>query len=349
MFNPRFTDADAARLLTDQHVHAHALLHSALTDHPPRAAQLHDWLRTHHDRLQSNPQHIHDAGFIQIVQSHALALSRSGEHDAALAWGRAAYSLSRRFAHGWFALLDIVIAAGAIPSISSRSIPVGRIGNSGPLIPPRLMQFWDRPVPPADVGALMDKMQSMNPQWFYHRITDARARQFLDQHFGPRVVAAYNTLSHVAARSDLFRACWLYQRGGVYADADEDCTRPVEHILPSGSRFVLSWSNGAPSCINNWFVAIAPAHPMMKRIIMLALHQIEETVRRNLKLNAWVLTGPGVYTMACLDCITLDPACYDISDLSLINEVEYRRTLKSPEMLAYRHDPKANWRLENLA
>lgn len=324
-------------------------MHSALVNHPPRDAQLRDWLQTHHDRLQSNPQHIHDSSFVQIVQSHALALSRSGEHNAALAWGRTAYCLSRRFAHGWFGLLDIVIAARCMPSISIRSIPLGRIGDLGPLIPRRLMQFWDKPAPPPDVVALMDKMRRTNPLWFYHRIDDRRARQFIDCHFGKRVLTAYNALSHVAARSDLFRACWLYQRGGVYLDADEDCTNPIERILPRAGRFVLSWSSGSPSCINNWFVAIAPAHPMMRRIIMLAIHQIEEAMRRNIKLNAWVLTGPGVYTMACLDCIALDPTRHDIQDLSLIDEFEYRQIIKSPETLAYRQDPKANWRLEKLS
>jgi hypothetical protein len=348
MFNPNFTEAEAAPILHHQTDLSRQSLDAAIENYPASDTPFSAWLNTQRAILHANPQHIHDALFLGTLEEYATSLSRSGQHQAAMAWGRAAYCVGRRFAHGWFGFLDIAIAAGAIPTITVKPIKSGLMNNVGPSIPRRLMQFWDKPTPPPDVAILMDRMRLANSSWFYHRIDEQRATHYIDIHFGNRVLNAFNALRHVAARSDLFRACWLYQRGGVYIDADEDCVGTLEQLLHVGSQFVLSWTNGRPSCLNNWFAGTAPSNPIMKKIIALSVHQIEEAARRGIKLNAWILTGPGVYTMTCLDALASDSAGGDLGGLQLIEEPEYRRVINSAEFLAYRADPKSNWRLEKL-
>lgn len=349
MFNPYFTAADAAPILDQQSNLARQSLDKAISQHPPNHRLIGEWLDTQRNILHANPQHIHDPLFLGTLEDHASALSRSGQHEAAMAWGCAAYIAGRRFAHGWFGLLDIAIAASALATMPAAAPRIDSISDVGKSIPRRLMQFWDKPTPPDDVALLMDRMKHANATWFYHRIEERQATDYIDSYFGARARQAFDTLSHVAARSDLFRACWLYERGGVYVDADEDCVGRIEQLVPPDCHFVLTWSKGRPSCINNWFVATTPSNPLMRNVIQLAILQIEEAARHGIKLNAWILTGPGVYTMTCLDALALSRAGAGIDQLRLIEEPEYRRVVNSAEFLSYRSDPRSNWRLEKLS
>ena len=82
-----------------------------------------------------------------------------------------------------------------------------------------IMQFWDQPVPPADVLASLESWRIAGPP--LARFSDAAASDWLHDHYGQEVLAAYRHCHHPAMRSDLFRLAWLLRLGGLYVDADD--------------------------------------------------------------------------------------------------------------------------------
>jgi hypothetical protein len=67
-----------------------------------------------------------------------------------------------------------------------------------------------------------------------------------------------------AAFSNLFRLKLLYERGGIYSDADMLCLRPL-HSLPDGTvgRDRDKWLNGA-------FMKFSPGHPVCEELYRMA-------------------------------------------------------------------------------
>src|ERR1051326_9034576 len=86
------------------------------------------------------------------------------------------------------------------------------------MIPKRIVQtYYSSELIPE----LYDKvytLQSLNAEYEYEFFDDVACRSFLEQHFKPIVVEAFDTILPGAYKADLFRYCYLYINGGVYLD-----------------------------------------------------------------------------------------------------------------------------------
>ena len=324
-------------------------LANALARHPlPPDANA--WMSAQLRNLLTNPQHIHDVPFYRAIMGHAVALRATRHLDATLAWGRCAYLVSRRFASAWLPFLDTLIATGAVKSVTARAAADDATSQRyhGP-VPMRIMQYWDKPVPPADVGRLIDGWKSRNKDFSHHVVDDHEARAFLLANFGQRTLTAYDHLTHVSSKSDVIRFAWTYLHGGIYVDADEVCERPVDALLHHETSLLLTWSIGNPPCVDTWFIACTPGEEFMRASLMLSISHIEEAARQNLRLNAWVLTGPGVLSMVLLDDWAAHGDLRVAANVRLMTEAEYRHVAGCAYDLEYRSTAAGNWRLENLS
>ncbi|MBB5372747.1 tetratricopeptide repeat protein [Acidocella aromatica] len=162
----------------------------------------------------------------------------------------------------------------------------------GPLVPggviPRVIyQFWDSAVPP-DIQRLMRSWQALNPGWEVRLFDDRQAREMLAQTLPPAVLAAYRRCAEPAQRADLFRLALLALHGGVYADADDRCLRPLDEFLPEGAELVLYQED--LGTLGNNFLAVAPGHPVVLR----ALDQAVDAINRGDTDIVWLATGPAL-------------------------------------------------------
>lgn len=320
---------------------------AAMISYPPTEKSKTDYLNNNFDILFRNQQHIHDPNFAGFVRNYATELSSTGQHQAALEWGKAAYLLSRRFASCWLEFLGILVRANLFSREISNTSHLRNL-SIYPTVPNKIMQFWDRQVPPSDVSRLMESWRTKNPDWEYIHVTDAEAQEFIKNKFGQIVYDAYKSTSHITSKSDLLRYCWIYYFGGVYVDADEECTGRLHDFISESSNFTLTWSSGPPPCINNWFIASEPGNIFLLEAIKLSVSQITNPVRMTHKINAWVLTGPAVLTMTLLDNFSIGQNYSSIQGLDLVNESDYRKFSRSVEDLEYRNEPKGNWRMEHV-
>jgi tetratricopeptide (TPR) repeat protein len=160
------------------------------------------------------------------------------------------------------------------------------------LIPRRIMQFWTDPEPPPDVAALMQSWQRQNPGHAYRLFNTVSAAAFLEEHHPAAVRAAFRAAREPALKADLFRLAWLSTEGGLYADADDRCLRPLDPLLSPPARFVSFMEEFAT--LGNNFLAAVPHHPIIED----ALARAVEAIGRGDHDIIWLATGPGLLTRA---------------------------------------------------
>jgi hypothetical protein len=299
----------------------------------------------HHALLGTDPNHVIESGLTDLLLEQAAMSLETGDVAAALAAGRCVYVLTRRIGHGWLPYLNILIAANVFPDAPIMRLPETLIARGKvAAIPRRIIQYWDQPSPPADVAAMIATWRAA--RGFFHKLVDdAQARKFLDLHYGARITAAYDAAGHVASKADIFRLAWLYQRGGVYADADEKLVGQIDSVIPSECSVLLTWAEGIPPCIQNGFIAAEPLNKLIESALMIAVKRVEYANQTGVPLNAWIKTGPGVISMAVLDDFAIHGKPVAAAGLHLMRDAIHRNIIQSDEFLEYRKLPSGNWRL----
>jgi tetratricopeptide (TPR) repeat protein len=166
--------------------------------------------------------------------------------------------------------------------------PIDPLGLS---IPGRIVQYW-HDTPPSDVIDLMATWQRHNPNYEWQCVDDKAAENFLAAYFPSPVADAYKAAYQPAQKADLFRLAWLAKNGGIYVDADDACTAPIDLLIPAGVSLVVYQENYG-SIANN-FIAAVPEHP----VILAALDLAVQALLRGDHDIAWLSTGPGLMTRA---------------------------------------------------
>ncbi len=163
-----------------------------------------------------------------------------------------------------------------------------------PIMPRKIMQYWESRGIDLDVMELMKGWESKNLKFEYARYGYKDALHFLEQNFDLQVVRAFKSASEPAQRSDLFRLAYLYLNGGFYVDADDRCLRSLDEIVNSGCEFV-AFQEHLGSIANN-FIGVTPRHS----IIDTALRNTVVAINRGDRDILWLMTGPGMLTRSIL-------------------------------------------------
>jgi hypothetical protein len=134
-------------------------------------------------------------------------------------------------------------------------------------------QTWFEPVTPDKYPNMSRLIESWKRSgWEYHFWDDASAADFLSLHFPPEVREAYESIIPGAFKADLFRYCVLLIMGGIYSDMDVMLESNLDAAVPPDVGFMVPVD--APGirpdkrmCLWNGFIASAPAHPFLVRVI----------------------------------------------------------------------------------
>ena len=186
-------------------------------------------------------------------------------------------------------------------ALQQAGIFANRCAGAGPEIPRQILQFWDMEVVPADVAQLMQTWRQNNPGHAVYVFNDMEAKAYLAASFAPGVLAAYRRAAAPAQKADLFRLAWLAREGGVYADADNRCLKPVSTLVPADAQLVLYQED--LGTLGNDFIAAVPAHPVIVNALSIAV----EAMNRGDNDNIWLSTGPGLITRALAQAVGEGP------------------------------------------
>lgn len=159
--------------------------------------------------------------------------------------------------------------------------------------PKRVFQFWDIN-PPEDVLELMDGWKTLAGAENYQLFSDEDARESIFGSLGAEGAKAYDSCWHPTLKSDFFRFVEMYERGGIYVDADEmirDKNTDYFKSCTKDAHFFL-YSNKFSSSIHS---SILYGKPKMKVFQTCAEVSLQNIQRLNgKKANPMAVAGPGV-------------------------------------------------------
>jgi len=101
-------------------------------------------------------------------------------------------------------------------------------------IPKILHQTWKSGTLPAEFEHYRDSWLGHHPTWEHRFYDDAACHAFVGS-CGQPWGDLYASLPTAIQRADLFRYLVVHEKGGVYADIDMVCYRPIDELLEGGS------------------------------------------------------------------------------------------------------------------
>jgi len=162
-------------------------------------------------------------------------------------------------------------------------------------------QTWRDKCPGTSLRACVESFLFMNSGWTIRYYTDEDCMAWIEN-VCPEFKKAYLTFPKGIHRADLFRILVLYFEGGVYADLDIECVRPLDELI---ARLDLSKSiylvrdhpvhehihfKRRPMFMNDFMIA-QPRDPLIEEILkwMLRCPPMSKS-----SANAVMDTGPGI-------------------------------------------------------
>ncbi|KAJ3187993.1 hypothetical protein HDU85_006386 [Gaertneriomyces sp. JEL0708] len=140
-----------------------------------------------------------------------------------------------------------------------------------------------------------------NPGYEYRLWTDDDNRRMIAQHY-PWALAAYDGMPKNIQRADMARYFYMHRYGGVYADLDMQCLRPMDELLAcygpcrdciKNTAFLalmgssLEWEHSLP---NAW-MASTPGHSFWMHVAHKVLDKYAAWKRGEGEGPEW-MTGP---------------------------------------------------------
>jgi hypothetical protein len=177
---------------------------------------------------------------------------------------------------------------------------------------PRVVhQIWETSQIPEEWRGCVQSWREHHPDWDY-KLWTAEEREALVAEQYPDFINTYRNYSYAIQRADAARYLILHTYGGVYADLDLECLRPIDRLL-EGWSFVLGAMPLETSVghrtrlVANAFIAATAGHPLLAQVI--------ETLKRSdprITTHAEVSesTGPAFLTHVLLS--------YQESDLCVL-------------------------------
>lgn len=187
---------------------------------------------------------------------------------------------------------------------------------------------------PAYAKQAADSWKNLNPEFEYRYMDDEEASAFIKSEYGDEVYDLFMNVPVGVMRGDMWRYLVIYKYGGVYADLDTECLKPISSWLKDDSKFIVCPEHQDHFC--QWTFAASAGNPIVKSVIDLMIERLK-TADYSKPHFVHYLTGPGVWTSGVkqyLNIADTDPASsarYDseegglISSMTDFNETDFAK------------------------
>jgi len=143
------------------------------------------------------------------------------------------------------------------------------------VIPLDIYQTWYTKDLPPKMRERVETLKKQNPRFNHHLYDDNDCREFIQKHFKPDVLDAYDRLIPGAYKADLWRLCVLFINGGIYLDIKLICINGFKLIeLTEQNHFV---QDRPQNCIFNSIIASQKENIFLFK----AIRRIVENVQNN--------------------------------------------------------------------
>lgn len=177
-----------------------------------------------------------------------------------------------------------------IPRFVARKVNYDNDNVSG--VPLTIYQHWHTGMLPQKMEECVKKLIDMNPEFDYYLYNDKDSLRFIEDNFDDDVIDAFNILKPSAYKSDLWRYCILYIKGGVYLDIKLYSLKPLLPIIKENPNiWVKDGNNGKCDSIGicNGFLVSPPKNPIFRECIDEIVNSCKFRLRGDTPLS---ITGP---------------------------------------------------------
>ncbi len=160
--------------------------------------------------------------------------------------------------------------------------------------PKLIFQTWKSKLSmPENYARWSKSLRQMNQDFEYFLWDDVDNRSFIER-FYPWFLPFYDAYPREIYRADAVRYFFLYQFGGLYADMDTECLRPVGDLFRSGDVWLVRIGNDPhfPHSIPNAIMASRP----LQEFWLLVIHLMVEKAKALGDSAAMVGKGPEALT-----------------------------------------------------
>jgi hypothetical protein len=168
-------------------------------------------------------------------------------------------------------------------------------------VPKIIHQLWKDQHVPARYQPLADTWKRHHPNWSYKLWTDADIHALVAAEY-PDFLPIFDAYKDPICRADAGRYLILRSQGGIYADLDLECLRPIDALLTKPQLYIAQEPQGHLGAANvqagrfdkllcPTFIACPPMHPFWDHFL-LAL------IRARNEIDPLDATGPFVMTRA---------------------------------------------------
>lgn len=127
------------------------------------------------------------------------------------------------------------------------------------MIPQIIWQTYKTPTPPKESLDCIKTWFNKNPHYEWYYFDDIKCQKFIRDHFDNEFFEMYNSLPYGVMKSDAWRIAIVYIYGGVYADLDTICMKPVDEWI-NDKELVVSIEPPTEDGIANFCFAASPKH-----------------------------------------------------------------------------------------
>jgi mannosyltransferase OCH1-like enzyme len=173
-------------------------------------------------------------------------------------------------------------------------------------VPLVIYQSWHTNKVPTKMKESIHTLINMNQECDYYLYSDDASLKYLTQDYDEEVVSAFNTLKPGAYKSDLWRYCILYKRGGIYLDIKLQSVKPLLPIIEANPTiYVRDWPGSCTEEIGiyNAFMVSPPNNPIFKHCIDDIVNSCKLKLYKNGVLD---ITGPCLLGQMIKQHISLD-------------------------------------------
>ena len=171
-------------------------------------------------------------------------------------------------------------------------------------IPHIIHQTWKSDLVPSYTVPWITSWRRHHPDWQIWFWNDSDVSMYISKKY-PQYLELFNSYATQIQRIDAARLIILYEFGGIYADLDVECLRPLDKLFRKYDC-VIGQEPELHSYVyhkldyllpSNAIMAVAPGHPFMKFLVE-NLKFYHENVSRELKDEAMETTGPFMLAKA---------------------------------------------------
>ena len=195
--------------------------------------------------------------------------------------------------------------------------------NRKKVIPRHIYQTWHtKDNLPEKMRECITTLQKQNPEFIHHLFDDDDCREFIKDNYSDEVVNAFDSLIPGAYKSDLWRYCILYKKGGVYMDIKYKCADDVKLIDMVDKEYYVEDrpSGGGTRGVYNAVMICKKGDPKLLKAINTIVFNVRQRYYGESSLSP---TGPGLLGKIFTDDEFRDiPLKHIAENITIVNKAD---------------------------